>query len=73
MADLARKSQWVAVRIAGHDPGERRTLWQDHAARMGSAAADLAQALRADDRLAMLGAARQLDATCIQCHVAFRH
>ena len=39
---------------------------------MGSAAAELARALRVDDRLAMLGAARQLDVTCIQCHEAFR-
>ena len=73
VADLARKSQWVAERIAGHDPGERRDLWQYHAARMGSAATELAQAVRVDDRVAMLGAARQLDATCIQCHETFRH
>ena len=72
-AALARKSLWVADRITDHDPGERRADWQYHAARMGSAAAELAEAVRLDDRVAMLGAARLLDATCIQCHEAFRH
>ena len=71
-AELARKSQWVADRIAGHDPGRLRASWQSHAAAMGSAAAELAQALRVDNRVAMLGAVRQLDATCIQCHETFR-
>lgn len=62
VADLARKFQYVPEWIAGHDPGERRDLWQHHAARMGAAATELAQAVRVDDRVAMLGAARQLDA-----------
>jgi hypothetical protein len=72
VADLARKARYVADRIAGHDPGERCDLWQLNVARMGSAATELAQAIRVDDRAAMLVASRQLDATCIQCHEAFR-
>jgi cytochrome c556 len=69
---LARKAQWVADRIAEHDPCIRPAVWQYHTAKMRLAALDLAQAARTDDRAAILTAARQLDATCINCHEVFR-
>ena len=69
---LARKSEWVADRLIAHDPGPDRAIWKGKAARMKGAAADLARAVVQEDRLAMLGAARQLDATCVGCHELFR-
>jgi RNA polymerase sigma factor (sigma-70 family) len=68
---LARKVQWVADWIAEHDPGGDRELWQFHTAKMRLAALDLAQAARIDDRAALLGAARNLDVTCVRCHEVF--
>jgi hypothetical protein len=69
---LARNSVRVAERMAEHDPGENRGLWSFQAVRMRQAAEGLGRAVRMDDRVAMLGTARRLDAACIQCHEVFR-
>ena len=70
---LARKAQWVAEQTADQDPGRSSEFWLFHAAKMRLAALDLGQAARIGDRAALLGAARQLDTTCIGCHEIFRH
>jgi RNA polymerase sigma factor (sigma-70 family) len=70
---LARKAQWVAEQTVDQDPGRSSELWLFHAVKMRLAALDLGQAARIGDRAALLGAARQLDATCIGCHEIFRH
>jgi len=69
---LARKSEWAANQLAVHDPGKKQEIWQYHAARMRLAAIDLARAASVPDRAAMVGAARNLDATCVRCHSIFR-
>jgi RNA polymerase sigma factor (sigma-70 family) len=69
---LARKAQWVAEQTADQDPGRSSEFWLFHAAKMSLAALDLGQAARIGDRAALLGAARQLDTTCIGCHEIFR-
>jgi RNA polymerase sigma-70 factor (ECF subfamily) len=70
--ELGRKAQNVAREIAGHDPGRDRERWEFHVARMQRAAADLATAAGRSDHLAVLAAARRLDATCVNCHEVFR-
>lgn len=70
---LSYQSVLAANRIEGHDPGLNRSDWRRYSRRMRLAALELSQAAEAGDRLAMLGAARHLDATCVQCHNAFRH
>jgi hypothetical protein len=70
---LARKAQWVAEQAVDQDPGGRSELWLFHAAKMRLAALDLGRAARIGDRAALLGAARQLETTCIGCHEIFRH
>jgi RNA polymerase sigma-70 factor (ECF subfamily) len=69
---LARNSVRVAGLLAEYDPGENRGLWSFQAVRMREAAEGLGRAVRMDDRVAMLGTARRLDAACIQCHEVFR-
>jgi len=69
---LARKSEWAANQLKVHDPGKKQEIWQNQAARMRLAAIDLARAASVLDRAAMVGAARNLDATCIRCHEIFR-
>jgi RNA polymerase sigma factor (sigma-70 family) len=69
---LARKAEWAANQLAVHDPGKKQETWQFHAARMRLAAIDLARAANLADRAAMVGAARNLDATCVRCHEIFR-
>ncbi len=69
---LARKSEWAANQLAVHDPGKKQEIWQNQAARMRLAAIDLARAASVPDRAAMVGAARNLDATCVRCHEIFR-
>jgi RNA polymerase sigma factor (sigma-70 family) len=71
-AAFARKSEWAANQLTAHDPGEKHEVWQYHAARMRLAAIDLARAANLPDRAAMVGAARNLDATCVRCHEIFR-
>jgi RNA polymerase sigma-70 factor (ECF subfamily) len=69
---LARKSERAANQLAVHDPGKKQETWQYHAARMRLAAIDLGRAAILADRTAMVGAARNLDATCVRCHEIFR-
>ena len=70
---FARNVRRVAEQTADQDPGRSSELWLFHAAKMRLAALDLGQAARIGDRFALLGAARQLDTTCIGCHEIFRH
>jgi Sigma-70, region 4/Cytochrome C' len=69
---IARLATLVAARIEGHDPGEKRDDWRKYAVEMQHSALQLAQASQRDDRLAMLVAARRLDASCHKCHEVFR-
>jgi RNA polymerase sigma-70 factor (ECF subfamily) len=72
LAGFARTSDRVARMLAGHHPGEQRLAWLFESARMRQAAGELAAAAEGGDRLALLTAARRLDATCVRCHEIFR-
>jgi RNA polymerase sigma-70 factor (ECF subfamily) len=69
---LARKSEWAANQLAMHDPGKKQEIWQYHTARMRLAAINLGRTAILADRAAVVGAARNLDATCVRCHEIFR-
>jgi RNA polymerase sigma factor (sigma-70 family) len=69
---LARQASLAARLIEAHDPGPFRALWQDSARDMEGSAVDLQRAAVAGDRLALAGAARRLDASCVNCHEIFR-
>jgi len=69
---MARNSVRVAEQFLVHDARENRGIWRFHAERMREAADGLGRAVVMDDRVAMLGTARRLDAACIQCHEVFR-
>jgi RNA polymerase sigma factor (sigma-70 family) len=69
---FARLAALVAARIEGHDPGEKRNDWRKYAVEMEDSALQLARASQRDDRLAMVSAARRLDASCQKCHEVFR-
>jgi RNA polymerase sigma-70 factor (ECF subfamily) len=70
--ELGRKARRVAAEIADHDPGNHRERWVYHVARMQRAAVDLSTAARRSDQIALIAAARRLDATCVNCHEVFR-
>ncbi|HEV3164498.1 MAG TPA: sigma-70 family RNA polymerase sigma factor [Isosphaeraceae bacterium] len=69
---LAARSAQAAERIKDHDPGQRRDQWRSLADEMRSASLALAFAAQEKDAQATVAAARQLNASCIHCHVAFR-
>jgi RNA polymerase sigma-70 factor (ECF subfamily) len=69
---VARQSCLVAEQIEDHDPGEGRAEWRQFAGEMRRSALILAQATRENNRPAVIAAARRLDSSCVQCHVAFR-
>jgi RNA polymerase sigma-70 factor (ECF subfamily) len=71
-ARVARASARVAERVMGHDPGRDRAEWRSYAARMQESARGLSAAARGDDVPALLTAARQLNESCVRCHLAFR-
>ncbi len=70
---LARNARWAAEQTAGQTPARDSEIWLFQAAKMRLAALDLRRAATTGNRAALLGAARQLDATCIACHEVFRH
>ncbi len=53
-------------------PASSRTIGENYAVEMRDSASLLAAASQRDDRLAMLAAARRLDASCHKCHEVFR-
>jgi RNA polymerase sigma-70 factor (ECF subfamily) len=69
---MARQAVEAATVLETHDPGKKRQDWRDDASQMRGAAVQLAQAAQERDSLAMLSAARRLDATCVKCHEVFR-
>jgi RNA polymerase sigma-70 factor (ECF subfamily) len=69
---LARNSVRAAVQMREHEARERAGTWRLQTKRMEEAAMSLGRAARMDDRLAMLGSARRLDAACVRCHEVIR-
>jgi RNA polymerase sigma-70 factor (ECF subfamily) len=69
---LAHQAARSAARVADHDPGWLHDQWRQSASAMETAALELAQATEEHDQLAMLAAARRLDASCLKCHILFR-
>jgi RNA polymerase sigma-70 factor (ECF subfamily) len=69
---LARNSISVAEQMREHGAREDAVTWRLQAKRMEEAAEALGRAVRAEDRVAMLGSARRLDAACVRCHEVFR-
>jgi RNA polymerase sigma-70 factor (ECF subfamily) len=69
---LARLAVRSAAQVATHDPGRLRDDWRDSAREMEDSALELAQASQQGDQLAMVTAARRLDASCLKCHELFR-
>ncbi len=70
---FARNARRVAEQTADQEPAHSSERWLFQAAKMHLAALDLDRAARIGDQAALLGAARQLDNTCIDCHKIFRH
>jgi RNA polymerase sigma-70 factor (ECF subfamily) len=63
----------AARRLEGNDAHSPwAALWDQFARDMKSSALDLERACRESNALAVVGAARRLDASCLGCHAAFR-
>ena len=69
---LARQTAQVATEIETHDPGKNRDEWRNYADEMRRSSVQLAQTTQENNQLAMLAAARRLDASCLKCHEVFR-
>jgi RNA polymerase sigma factor (sigma-70 family) len=72
MLNLARQAVKAATAIENHDPGRNWDGWRSYTSEMRQSALQLAQATQEQNQLAMLSAARRLDATCVKCHEVFR-
>jgi RNA polymerase sigma-70 factor (ECF subfamily) len=69
----AREAASVAGRLEQQDiPGPLAALWRQLAHDMKSSALDLERACREGNDLAVVTAARRLDASCLDCHALFR-
>jgi RNA polymerase sigma factor (sigma-70 family) len=69
--NLARQAARAATVLETHDPGRNRDGWQSYAMEMRHSAEQLTQATQEHNQLAMLSAARRLDASCLKCHEVF--
>lgn len=69
---LAEKARQTAIFIEDFNPGRDRPLWRATADEMRQAASELSRTVRGENTLAMVVAARRLDATCVRCHDVFR-
>lgn len=70
--ELAHQSAQTARVVKEQDPGILHSLWQQYTIEMERSATDLALAAQDGNRLAMVSAARRLDASCLHCHEIFR-
>ena len=68
----ARAAAEAARRIEGNGPDGSGPDWDRLASSMRDAALDLERACEQSDAGAAIVAARRLDASCVQCHAAFR-
>lgn len=68
---LADRAERVAADLEQFDPGRDRVVWRAAAAEMRTSAQALSNRARVGDELAMIAAARRLDATCVRCHAWF--
>ena len=68
---MARHAADAATELETHDPGKNRDAWRGFTAEMHGSATQLTQATQAHSQLAMLSAARRLDASCVRCHEVF--
>jgi RNA polymerase sigma factor (sigma-70 family) len=69
---VASLSAHAGEQLESQDPGKNRPEWRSYAAEMKRSALLLAEAMRQDDPSTLLPAARRLNASCVQCHLAFR-
>jgi hypothetical protein len=69
---LAYRSARAGIEVRGHDPGVNREAWRTYAEEMRTSGIELAQAAGNNDPLALVGAARRLEAICWKCHETFR-
>jgi RNA polymerase sigma-70 factor (ECF subfamily) len=70
---VAGRTVAIADAIQDHDPGQQRQAWVAATAAMRHSALDLERASRQNDEPGILLAAARLNASCKQCHDAFRH
>jgi RNA polymerase sigma-70 factor (ECF subfamily) len=68
----ARETASLGERLADLDPGRDREAWRGYAEDLSRATERMTRAAVDDDAPALLAAARQVNATCVSCHVAFR-
>ncbi len=68
----ARETRAVARGLVRPDDGPDAALWNLHAADLASSAAELERAGIASDAVAVRQAAFRLQASCLNCHAAFR-
>ena len=69
---LAGQSARLASRIEGVDPGHDRPAWRSITKELHASSLDLARAARASDHPALLAAVRRMNASCVECHLAYR-
>lgn len=69
---LAQQSWRAAGQIEGFDPGRDQSDWRDYAARMRFSALAMTEAAERGDVSDAVAAARRLNQSCVQCHLAFR-
>jgi RNA polymerase sigma-70 factor (ECF subfamily) len=68
----ARAAAAVARRIEEHTPGRSVPLWSRFATEMRDSAMEVERACEESDAMALVAAARRLDASCVNCHAVFR-
>ena len=68
---MARHAAQAATELETYDPGKNRDELARLRRRNARSATQLAQATQAHNQLAMLSAARRLDASCVKCHEVF--
>jgi RNA polymerase sigma-70 factor (ECF subfamily) len=69
---LAQQANRIAAEIDKRDPAANQDAWHAYAREMHASSGLLAEAARKDERPAMILAARQLNASCVNCHDLFR-
>ncbi|MGO9470957.1 MAG: RNA polymerase sigma factor [Isosphaeraceae bacterium] len=72
LANLARRSAQVALKLEEHQPAKQPEQWREWTVEMHRSAIQLALASRASDEPAILAAARELNTSCLKCHEIFR-
>ena len=69
---VARRAATVADRVAGIEPGRDRPTWRFYTSELRLSAAEMDEAARTGDAVALLAATNRANESCVRCHLAFR-